>query len=160
MIKSFYQSLISVYLFTVTGIVTIAFAQGLLTPIIDAFIKIVQTAFETILSFLLILIAAPINLITTIIERTPTIIKIELSLLLACCVLIFDHYSNTMLFAEDEVLFFPFIILGKKYWVTLYALVLSAFVMLPIVEYLFQLFWKGFIHLFDRTINVSVTVHR
>ncbi len=145
------------------------FLLGLLTPLIDAVIAIVATAFVAILTVFFGYIGRLsdaihniiVNPVRSIIQKIPISFKIVCYLLLGLGIFAGDQRFGKQLFEFDETIqFYRLSIEGQSYWVSLYALVLSGFFIGMAALYSIGVIWKALKFILDQPIRIFIVVHK
>ena len=97
------------FAFSAMAFVTWWFYLGLLDPYINAMLAIIKCALVAALT----LFIGPLRKILKRIH-IPTIGKAAIFLLLGASIFVWDHFYATKIYAEDQAVFYDFIIFGKK----------------------------------------------
>jgi hypothetical protein len=143
------------FIFGAGAFLTWWFYLGLLNPYINAMgaiIKCAITAFFTLL----------INPLRPIIQRIhiPTLGKAAVFFLLGASILVWDHFYATKIYAEDQAVFYDFIIFGKKYWVMSVSLAYSGIFLFVGSLYLVTAILRMLNKLLDHPMQISIVINR
>ncbi|MBP9814236.1 hypothetical protein KBC80_03515 [Candidatus Woesebacteria bacterium] len=163
------SELIPLYVLVCGAIVTIWFLNGLLNPFIDAVLAIVKCAIDSILT----LFFRPIHKLSDALDKRIRLpirkfkqrfsfkVVTRIYFTLGILVLYVDHLLATRIFNMDETaLYFPMVIYEKTYWVSLYALLASGWLIFAAeLRFVGQLFtWFG--NLFDKDFQVNILIYK
>ncbi len=165
----FHESVVYLYVLTLSIILTVAYIQGLLTSFLQAGLSIISCAFDLIFGKIFLgwvsrtrdaiafRITDPVN---SFIDRIPRGFKAMFFTLLGYSIFVLDHLYNTTLFAEDETTFYDIVIYGHKYWITDYALMIGGVFLSYGLLYFFILISEVILYFVDRRIKIFVVVRR
>ena len=157
------------YILVSCAAVTIWFSMGLLNPFINTVVAITKCAIESTLTVFFWPITRLSNFIDKRIRLPIRKFKQRFSFkmitriyfTLGILILYIDHLLATRIFNVDETaLYFPIFIYEKTYWVSLYALLASGWLIFAAeLRFVGQIFtWFG--NLFDKDIKLNILIYK
>lgn len=154
------------FVLTATGIATVWFAQGLLNPFVKAVFSIVVCALDILFTFFFGRIGKLSNVIENKITKPyrkihfPPLFKALLYFSVGVLIWVLDNKYATSLYAEDQATFYPFVITGKKYWITENGFFIGGFFVFLSAMYVLGVVLRALNKLLNQPIQISIVVNK
>lgn len=163
------QYALAIFGMVATVIITLAYAEGLLTQFLRNFASIISCAYDVVISDIFfgwindtsdvieVRITKPFH---AFIEKIPRIIKALFITLVGVAIFAFDHFYATKIFAEDQTKFYDFMIMGTKYWVTELAFWYGIVILSYGILYLAIIIIGAILSLIDCPIRIAIVIRK
>lgn len=150
------------FIFGAGAFLTWWFLKGLLNPFLEAAFSIVITGLFVVVSFFLNPFISLARSVTHFLRKIfrPVWVKIIVYSFLGIGIIVLDHFYATTIYAEDETVFYHYIILGKTYWITQAAFRIGGFFLFLDAIYILDVILKGLNKLLNHPMRISIVVQK